>query len=64
MMSQSIHGGKKVIRLYDPDRHIIEVGESMAGVVRRLIADGLTVEQTAARTQHPVEFVKGCLRKA
>ncbi|HCP15232.1 MAG TPA: glyoxalase [Peptococcaceae bacterium] len=56
--------GQKVIRFYDPDRHIIEVGESMTGVVRRLIADGLSVEQTAARTQHPVEFVKGCLRKA
>lgn len=56
--------GQRVIRFYDPDRHIIEVGESMAGVVRRLIAGGLSVEQTAVRTQHPVEFVKGCLRKA
>ena len=27
--------GQRVARLYDPDRHIIEVGESMAQVARR-----------------------------
>lgn len=49
--------GQRVIRIYDPDMHIIEIGESMAGVVKRFLALGLSVEETAQRTQHPVEFV-------
>lgn len=53
--------GQRVIRFYDPDMHMIEVGEKMETVVRRFIAQGLSVEETAERTQHPVEFVKGCL---
>ena len=53
--------GQRVIRFYDPDMHIIEVGESMETVVKRFITQGLSVEETAERTQHPVEFVRGCL---
>lgn len=53
--------GQRVIRFYDPDMHIIEVGESMVTVVRRYLAQGLSVEETAERTQHPVEFVRLCL---
>lgn len=62
-----IHGlvehpwGQRVIRFYDPDMHIIEVGESMESVVRRFLSQGLSVEETAERTQHPVEFVRQCL---
>ncbi len=53
--------GQRVIRFYDSDMHIIEVGESMVTVVKRFIAQGLTIEETAKRTQHPVEFVKSCI---
>ena len=53
--------GQRVIRFYDPDMHIIEVGESMACVVRRFIAQGLSIVETAERTQHPIEFVKSCI---
>lgn len=53
--------GQRVIRFYDPDMHIIEVGESMEIVVRRFIGQGLSVEETAKRTQHPIEFVRKCL---
>lgn len=61
---QYIHGliehswGQRVIRFYDPDMHIIEVGESMGSVVKRFLNKGLSVEETAKRTQHPIEFVK------
>lgn len=64
---QYVHGvveyswGQRVIRIYDPDLHIIEVGESMETVVKRFIAQGLSVEETSERTQHPIEFVKSCL---
>lgn len=53
--------GQRVIRFYDPDMHIIEVGESMVSVVRRFLTEGLSVEEAAERTQHPIEFVKSCL---
>jgi catechol 2,3-dioxygenase-like lactoylglutathione lyase family enzyme len=50
--------GQRVVRFYDPDLHIIEVGESMEFVIRRFIRQGLTVEQTAEVTMHPIELVK------
>ncbi|MEW9121058.1 MAG: hypothetical protein AB2421_00005 [Thermotaleaceae bacterium] len=53
--------GQRVIRFYDPDMHIIEVGESMETVVKGFIKQGLSIEETAERTQHPIEFVKRCL---
>ncbi len=46
------------MRFYDPDKHIIEVGESMAVVAKRFLDQGLSVEETAKIIQHPVEFVK------
>jgi catechol 2,3-dioxygenase-like lactoylglutathione lyase family enzyme len=41
--------GQRVIRFYDPDEHIIEVGEDMKMVVRRFFASGLSKEETAKR---------------
>lgn len=54
--------GQRVIRFYDPDMHIIEVGESMETAIKRFIAQGLSIEETAERTQHPIQFVKSCLK--
>jgi catechol 2,3-dioxygenase-like lactoylglutathione lyase family enzyme len=50
--------GQRVIRFYDLDSHIIEVGESMEFVIRRFLKQGLSAEETAKRTMYPVEFVK------
>lgn len=50
--------GQRVARLYDPDGHLIEVGESMEYVARRLYKSGLSLEETAAKTQYPLEYVK------
>jgi catechol 2,3-dioxygenase-like lactoylglutathione lyase family enzyme len=49
---------QRVVRIYDPDWHIIEIGESMAVIARRYIAAGYTLEETSKIIQHPVEFVK------
>ena len=43
--------GQRVVRIYDPDGHMIEVGESMEYVAKRLLAAGWSVEDTAAKTQ-------------
>lgn len=48
---------QRVVRFYDPDGHIVEVGEAMEAVIRCCLAEGHTAEETAALTQHPLEFV-------
>lgn len=50
--------GQRVIRFYDPDMHIIEVGESMENVVKRFLKSGMSIEETSKRTMFPIEFVK------
>lgn len=61
-----VHGPKthewhqRVVRLYDPDWHMIEVGESVTVVVQRLLREGNDVERTAEMTQLPVGFVEQC----
>ncbi len=40
-----------------PTATIVEVGEAMEVVIRRCLAEGHTAEETAALTQHPLEFV-------
>ena len=60
---QFVHGveempwGQRVIRFYDPDFHIIEVGESMDVVIRRMLQSGMSVEETARKSQYPIEYV-------
>ena len=50
--------GQRAIRFYDPDDHIIEVGEPMHAVVKRMQAQGLSLEEIAARTMTPPEILK------
>ena len=54
--------GQRVVRFYDPDRHIIEVGENLKSVCRRFLNSGVTPEQTAQRMNVPLEFVRKCMR--
>lgn len=53
--------GQRVIRFYDLDGHIIEVGENMKKVVLRFLESGMTAEEVAEKTEHPIEFVKSCM---
>lgn len=53
--------GQRVVRFYDLDKHIIEVGENMIIVVKRFINSGLSIEETAARMDVSCEYVKFCL---
>ena len=55
--------GQRVVRFYDPDGHIIEVGEAMTAVCRRFLESGMTPEQAAERMGVPMKFVRGCMRK-
>ena len=42
--------GQRVVRFYDPDGHIIEVGEEMKTVIERFLATGMTLEEVSVRT--------------
>jgi catechol 2,3-dioxygenase-like lactoylglutathione lyase family enzyme len=53
--------GQRVVRLYDPDKHIIEVGENIIMVVKRFLNNGLSIEETAIRMDVSVDYVKSCL---
>ncbi|WP_091131633.1 VOC family protein [Oscillibacter sp. PC13] len=53
--------GQRVVRFYDLDRHIIEVGEPMEAVMHRFLRGGMTPEQVAARMDVPLELVKSCI---
>ena len=54
--------GQRVVRFYDPDRHIVEVGENIKSVCRRFLDSGMTPEQVSERMDVPVKFVIGCMR--
>ena len=53
--------GQRVVRIYDPDRHIIEIGENLKAVCRRFLDSGMTPEQVAARMDVPMKFVNACM---
>ena len=54
--------GQCVVRFYDPDKHIIEVGENIKVVCKRFLNRGMTPEQVAERMDVPMKFVKACMR--
>jgi len=49
---------QKVVRVYDPDKNIIEIGESLEYLSYRLNIEGLTEEQISKIVGIPVDFVK------
>lgn len=57
------HGwGQRVIRFYDPDGHIIEVGEDMKMVIRRFLATGMNMEDVSKRMDVSAEDLKKLLQ--
>lgn len=49
---------QRSIRLYDPDRYIIEIGESMEAVLRRCAKEGMSAEEIAQRTGYPLLYIQ------
>ena len=54
--------GQRVVRFYDPDKHIIEVGENLTFVCKRYLDSGMTPEQVAEQMDVPIKFVNACIR--
>ena len=54
---------QRVVRFYDPDENIVEIGESLEHLSFRLYKEGLSVEQISGITSLPVDFVKNSIKK-
>ncbi|MGL6218250.1 MAG: VOC family protein [Lacrimispora sphenoides] len=50
--------GQRDIRIYDPDKHIVEIAEDMNTVIKRFFSQGMSAEEVAKRTMFPIEVVK------
>ena len=55
--------GQRAVRFYDPDMHIVEVGEPIDVVVKRFMANGLTTEETAHRMDVSSDFIRQSISK-
>ena len=54
--------GQQVTRFYDPDWHIVEIGETMQSVVLRLHKEGHSIEDICLKSSMPKEFVEMVLK--
>ena len=54
---------QRVLRVYDPDGHVVEVGEPMDAVVWRLLGEGLEPAEDSRRSSMPLEFVEAVIRE-
>ena len=54
--------GQRVTRFYDPDWHIVEIGETMQSVVLRLHKEGHSIEDICLKSSMPKEFVEMVLK--
>jgi hypothetical protein len=55
--------GQRSVKILDPDKHIIEIAESMEAVARRFLKNGMSIDETAEKTMFPVEFVSNIALK-
>ncbi|MDO5844009.1 MAG: VOC family protein [Methanocorpusculum sp.] len=53
--------GQRAVRFYDPDGHIIEVGESIEFVCRRMLSKGMSVDEVGEKSQMGSEYVRGLI---
>lgn len=54
--------GQRGIHFYDPDGHVIEVGEKFLHVIERFISQGMSVDEVAARCKIPAADVEKYLQ--
>lgn len=55
--------GQKTVRFFDPDRHLIEIGETVETFVKRLINENMTSEQVSEKTSIPLSTVRELINK-
>jgi len=54
---------QNVVRIFDPDFHIIEIGESMDSIIARLLKEGKTKEEIVKITEFPLPLIDEIINK-
>ena len=50
--------GQKTIRFYDPDNHLIEIGETMKSVIKRLHKNGMAPKEISKKTYMDIDTIE------
>ena len=53
--------GQRTVRFFDPDSHLVEIGETLETFIKRLHAENMTPEQVSEKTSIPLETVRELL---
>jgi len=54
---------QKVVRFYDPDKNMVEIGESLEYLAFRIKNEGLSIEQISKVTNMPIDFLHESIEK-
>lgn len=60
-MAKEASWGQRSIKFYDPDGHIIEVGENMKMVVKRFLDSGMSMKEVSERMDVSVQDLEKLL---
>lgn len=52
--------GQRVVRFYDPDGHLLEVGDSMKVVVKKMLRGGMSIVEVTEKSMFPLSFIEEC----
>ena len=55
--------GQRAMRLYDPDGHILEIGEPLEATVQRFYRQGWSIDRIREKTGMPREFIEGVVKE-
>lgn len=55
--------GQQSVHFYDPDEHLVEVGQSMKSVVKGCLVRGMSLEDTQKQCQYSMAFMQMCKRE-
>ena len=55
--------GQRVMRFYDPDGHIIEIGETMSAVVWRYYEQGSSIDIISEKSGMPRDYIEGVIKE-
>ena len=50
--------GQLTVRIYDPDMHLIEIGEDMMSAAKRLLSAGMSAEEVSKKTMFPIDVIR------
>jgi hypothetical protein len=53
--------GQRTIRFFDPENNLIEVGESLEALVKRLHSSGMKLNDIEKKTSLPMDMITGFL---